>query len=151
MTYAANTPEEYIAQIPENRKQAIARLRSAVKENLPAGFEETMQYGMIGYVMPHSMYPAGYHVSPKEPLPFMGIASQKNYVALYHMGLYVFPDVLEWFTAEYPKHVAAKLNMGKGCVRFKNTDVIPYGLIAELCRKIRVEDYIAKYEISVKK
>ncbi len=151
MTYAASTPDEYVAQVPENRKHAIARLRSAVKENLPEGFEETMQYGMIGYVVPHSIYPAGYHVNPKDPLPFMGIASQKNHVALYHMGLSAFPDVLEWFTAEYPKHVATKLDMGKGCIRFKNVNAIPYGLISALCGKIALSDYIAKYETSVKK
>ena len=151
MTYAANTPEEYIAQVPENRKQAMALLRASVKEHLPAGFAETMQYGMIGYVVPHSIYPAGYHVTPKEPLPFMGIASQKNHVALYHMGLYAFPEVLNWFTAEYPKHVSTKLDMGKGCIRFKNVNTIPYGLIAELSGKISLEDYIAGYERSVKK
>ena len=151
MTYPANTPEEYIAQVPENRKQAMALLRCAVKENLPAGFEETMQYGMIGYVVPHSIYPAGYHVNPKDPLPFMGLASQKNHVALYHMGLYTFPDILNWFTAEYPRHVKTKLDIGKGCIRFKNVNTIPYELVAELCRKISLEDYIVKYEMSVKK
>ncbi len=151
MTYAANTPDEYIAQVPENRKQALELLRCAVKENLPAGFEETMQYGMIGYVVPHSIYPAGYHVNPKEPLPFMGIASQKNHIALYHMGLYAFPEILEWFTAEYPKYVKTKLDIGKSCIRFKNADAVPYALIAELCGKITVGDYIAKYELSVNK
>ena len=151
MTYAASTPEEYIAQLPEGRKQAVEQLRCAVKEALPAGFEETMQYGMIGYVVPHSIYPAGYHVNPKEPLPFMGIASQKNYIALYHMGLYAFPDVLTWFTSEYPRHGKTRLDMGKGCIRFKNVNAIPYGLIADLCGKIALEDYIAKYEMSIKK
>jgi len=117
-----------------------------VKENLPAGFEEMMQYGMIGYVVPYSIYPSGYHVNSKEPLPFMGIASQKNHIALYHLGIYMFPDILEWFTAEYPKHVKTKLDMGKSCIRFKNTSLIPYDLIGELCKKISLKDYIAQYE-----
>lgn len=151
MTYAANTPDEYIAQVPENRKQAMELLRCAVKENLPAGFEETMQYGMIGYVVPHSIYPAGYHVNPKEPLPFISIASQKNYIAFYHMGLYASPDVLNWFTTEYSMRVNTKLDMGKGCVRFKNVNAIPYDLLAELCGKISLADYVAKYEMGVKK
>ena len=150
MTYMANTPEEYIAQLPEDRKQAVELLRTTVKQSLPVGFEETMQYGMIGYVIPHSIYAPGYHVNPKEPLPFIAIASQKSHVALYHMGLYTFPDVFEWFAMEYPKHVKTKLDIGKSCIRFKNMSTIPYGLIAELCRKITPEDYIAKYEMSVK-
>lgn len=151
MVYAASTPEEYIAQVPENRRQAMALLRASVKEHLPTGFEETMQYGMIGYVVPHSLYPAGYHVNPKEPLPFMGIASQKNHIALYHMGLYAFPEVLNWFTVEYPRHVNTKLDMGKGCIRFKNVNTIPYGLIAQLSGKIALGDYITAYERTIKK
>ncbi len=151
MIYAAGTPDEYIAQLPEDRKQAIQLLRKTVKENLPTGFEEVMQSGMIGYAVPHSIYPAGYHVNSKEPLPFIGIASQKKYAALYHMGLYMFPDILEWFTAEYPKHVKTRLDMGKSCIRFKNISTIPYELIAELCRKIPLKDYIEKYEGFTKK
>ncbi len=151
MTYTANTPEEYIAQVPENRKQAMELLRCAIKENLPSGFEETMQYGMIGYVVPHRIYPSGYHVTPKEPLPFISIASQKNHIAFYHMGLYASPDILNWFTAEYSRRVKTKLDIGKSCVRFKDVNAIPYDLVAELCGKIALADYIAKYEMSVKK
>lgn len=151
MIYTANTPDDYIAQLPEDRRKAVEQLRTTVKESLPPGFEETIQYGMIGYVIPLSIYPAGYHVNPKEPLPFVAIASQKNYIALYHMGLYSFPEVFEWFSAEYPKHVKTKLDIGKSCIRFKNVNTIPYGLIAELCKKITPQDYIAKYEASVKK
>ena len=105
-----------------------------------------MSYGMLGYVIPHRLYPGGYHVNPKEPLPFISLASQKHYVALYHMGLYAFPELQAWFVAEYANRVNSKLDMGKSCIRFKKMDDIPYDLIAELCRKITVEDYIAKYE-----
>lgn len=150
MTYTASTPEEYIEQLPGGRKQVIGLLRETVKEHLPAGFEERMQYGAISYVVPHSAYPAGYHADPREPLPFLSIASQKNHVALYHMGIYSFPEVLEWFTAEYPKHVGAKPDIGKSCIRFKNMNTVPYGLVAELCGKIALEDYVVKYRHALK-
>lgn len=150
MTYDAASPEEYIRQLPEDRKQSIERLRTVILDNLPDGFEETMAYGMISYVVPHRIYPAGYHANPKEPLPFISIASQKNYIALYHMGIYAFPDVLAWFQQEYPKHVATKLDMGKGCVRFKKVETIPYELIAQLCTKISLADYLAQYEQGIK-
>lgn len=149
MEYDARTPEEYIDMLPEDRKQTVERLRSVIRESLPPGFEEVIQYGMIGYVVPHSIYPKGYHVNPEDPLPFLGVASQKNHVALYHMGIYSYPDVMEWFKDEYPKFVKTKLDMGKSCIRFKNVNTIPYDLIAELCKKITVEDYIDKYEQSL--
>ncbi|TGE38942.1 DUF1801 domain-containing protein [Desulfosporosinus fructosivorans] len=149
MKYKANSPEEYIRQLPEDRQEAIEKLRKTIKENLPKGFEETMSYGMIGYVIPHSIYPSGYHVNPKEPLPFMSIASQKNFIGLYHMGIYSYPDILAWFQQEYPKYVKTKLDMGKGCIRFKKMGNIPYDLIAELCRKITLEDYLRKYETEI--
>jgi len=105
---------------------------------------------MIGYVVPHKIYPKGYHVSPEKPLPFMNIASQKNHIALYHMAIYMFPEVLEWFKDEYSKRVDTKLDMGKSCIRFKNPDKIPYELLEELFKKIRVEEYIKKYEEIIK-
>lgn len=145
MNYNANSPEAYIEQVPEDRKEAMEKLRAIILANLPSGFEEAMSYGMIGYVVPHSIYPPGYHCKPEEPLPFMSIASQKNFIALYHMGIYSFPDVLAWFQEEYPKHVSTKLDMGKGCVRFKKPAAIPYELIAELCRKISLEQYLNNY------
>lgn len=151
MKYEANSPEAYICQLPEDRKQAMDKLRITIKENLPTGFKETISYGMIGYVVPHSIYPSGYHVNPEEPLPFISIASQKNYVALYHMGIYTFPEVLAWLQQEYPKHVHTKIDMGKSCIRFKKMESIPYDLIAELCKKITLEDYLKKYEIEVKR
>ncbi|MHB1153391.1 MAG: DUF1801 domain-containing protein [Eubacteriales bacterium] len=151
MQYEANSPEEYIAMLPEGRQEAIKKLRNAVIENLPAGFKEVISYGMIGFVVPHSLYQPGYHVKPEEPVPFIGIASQKNHIALYHMGLYLFSDVLSWFESEYPKYVKTKLHMGKSCIRFKNEKYIPYTLIGELCKKITPEAYIEKYKHAVGK
>ena len=151
MKYEAACPEEYISQLPEERKDSVVKLRNIVKDNLPAGFQEVMSYGMIGYVIPHSVYPSGYHVDPKLPIPFISIASQKNHIALYHMGLYIFPEISTWFKDEYPKHIKAKLDMAKSCIRFKKIDEIPYELLAELCRKISMEDYLKKYEESINK
>lgn len=146
MQIFVNTVAEYINSIPEERKEAISKLRNCVVENLPKGFEERIIYGMIGYVVPHSLYPAGYHCTPEQPLPFMNIASQKNFIAVYHMGLYSFPDLLEWFKTEFPKHSKFKLDMGKGCVRFKKIDAIPYELIAELSTKVSPQQWISQYE-----
>lgn len=151
MTIDAQSPDDYIAQLPEDRKVAVSKLRETIKKNLPDGFEECINYKMIGYVVPHSRYPDGYHCDPKLPLPFINIASQKNFVALYHMGMYANPDVLDWFVKEYPKHVKTKLDMGKSCIRFKNTRNIPYGLIGELCQKIGPQDWIDIYEQNIKK
>ena len=150
MQSLANSPEQYIAELPEDRKEVMQKLRDVTLKNLPKGFEEQMSYGMIGYVVPHSIYPDGYHCTPKLPLPFMNIASQKNYIALYHMGIYANPELLEWFTTEYPKHSAQKLDMGKGCIRFKKLDQIPFDLIAELAGKMSVEDWINCYETQIK-
>lgn len=142
--------QDYIAQLPEERKEAIEKLRKVIKENLPEGFSETLSNGMIGYVVPHSAYPEGYHCDPKLPVPFINLASQKNYIALYHFGLYAKPDILNWFTEEYPKHSKTKLNMGKSCVRFKKPEHIPYELIGELCSKIDMQDWIDTYEKEIK-
>ena len=151
MQSKATTIEQYIAEIPAGRQQAIIELRKVIKKNLPKGFKEGMGYGMIGYVVPHSIYPAGYHCTPKLPLPFMGIASQKNFIAVYHMGVYANPDLLKWFTAEYSKAGVGKLDMGKSCIRFKKTENIPYKLIGELASKVTVEKWIAYYEKAIKK
>lgn len=151
MIYDAKTLEEYLAQIPEDRKNAIMKLRDVVAENLPEGFKERYSDSFIQFVVPHEIYPAGYHVNPKEPLPFIGIASQKNFIGFYHMGIYAFEDISKWFADEYPKHVTTKLDMGKSCIRFKKMDQIPYKLIAELCKKITVHMWIEKYENSWKK
>lgn len=146
MQSKATTPEDYLLELPEDRKKSMLKLRNTIKNNIPKGFEEVMSYGMLGYVVPHSIYPDGYHCTPKLPLPFMNIASQKNFIAVYHMGIYGNKNLLDWFVAEYPKHTKAKLDMGKGCIRFKKIDDIPFELIGELTTKISVEDYIALYE-----
>ncbi|KAA9345783.1 DUF1801 domain-containing protein [Adhaeribacter soli] len=137
---------EYLETLPADRKEAMRKLRSILLENLPDGFTESMGYGMLGYGVPHSIYPAGYHCNPKDPLPFIGVASQKNFIAIYHMGIYSSPELLEWFTSEYPKHVKTKLDMGKSCIRFKKVEQIPYELIAELATKMTVEEWIGIYE-----
>ncbi|MBT8182171.1 MAG: DUF1801 domain-containing protein [Eudoraea sp.] len=151
MQSKAKTPEDYISELPEERKQPISKLRETILKNLPEGFEEEMSYGMIGYVVPHSLYPAGYHVNPDLPLPFINIASQKNFIALYHMGIYSDKDLLNWFVSEYPKHVKTKLDMGKSCIRFKNTNHIPYKLIGDLVSKMSAAQWINKYEQAWKK
>lgn len=143
---AAGSPEEYIEQLPADRQQVMAKLRQTILSNLPSGFVETMSYGMIGYVVPHALYPRGYHCDPKLPLPFMNIASQKNFVALYHMGLYADKELMEWFTTAYPEHSKTKLDMGKSCIRFKKVEEIPYELIAELAAKMTVAQWIGLYE-----
>lgn len=146
MKYEATSPEEYIDQLPPERSKVLSKLRASILKNLPSGFAETISYGMIGYVVPHSLYPPGYHVNPSLPLPFINIASQKNFIAMYHMGLYANKQLLEWFVAEYPKHCPRKLDMGKSCIRFKNMETIPYDLIGELCTKMTVENWITMYE-----
>lgn len=146
MQIKADTPEEYVAQLPEDRQEAINKLRKEVIKNLPKGFQERTGYGMLGYVVPHSIYPDGYHCDPKQPLPFAGMASQKNFIVFYHMGIYSSPKLLEWFLKEYPKHTDAKLDMGKSCIRFKKPEKIPYKLIGELMSKFTVKDWIECYE-----
>jgi uncharacterized protein YdhG (YjbR/CyaY superfamily) len=146
MQSKAATIDEYIASLPDDRKEAITKLRKEIKKNLPKGFEECMSYGMIGYVVPHSLYPDGYHCTPHLPLPFMNIASQKNFVSVYNMGVYSDEKLLDWFLAEYAKHVPKKIDMGKSCIRFKKMEDIPYKLIGELASKMTVKDWIDKYE-----
>lgn len=151
MKIDANTVEEYIENVADDRREAIQKLRQTVLDNLPEGFKEELNYGMIGYVVPHSIYPAGYHCEPKLPLPFANIASQKNHIAFYHMGVYADPELLKWFTEEFPKHSKLKLNMGKSCIRFKKPEHITYELIGELITKMSVERYIEIYEKNYKK
>jgi hypothetical protein len=150
MQSKATTPEQYFNELPDDRKVVIKRLRKMILDNLPKGFEECMNYGMLGYVVPHSMYPEGYHCDPKMPLPFINLASQKNHIGFYHMGIYSDPKLLEWFTTEFPKHVPGKLDMGKSCLRFKNPEKIPFDLLGELVSKISVKDWIQRYESALK-
>ena len=151
MKYKASTIEVYISQLPEERKEAIEKLRNIIIKNLPDGFEEGINYGMIGYYVPHSIYPNGYHCSPDLPLPFMNIASQKNSINIYHMGIYADKKLYDWFVSEYPKYSKRKLDMGKSCIRFKKLENIPYQLIGELCAKTSVKQWIGLYEKKLKK
>lgn len=150
MQSKATTVAEYLKELPEDRREAMTQLSEVIRKNIPQGFEETMSYGMIGYVVPHSIYPPGYHCTPKLPLPFANIASQKNFIAFYHMGMYGNPELLEWFRSEYQKVSTKKLDAGKSCTRFKKPEDIPYELIGKLMRKITVEDYITFYENNIK-
>lgn len=149
MKPTAKTVNDYLNELPEDRKVPFLKLRNCILNNLPKGFEEEMSYGMLGYVVPHAIFPNGYHCNPKLPLPFMNLASQKNFIALHHLGIYSNPELLEWFTAEFPKHSSQKLDMGKGCIRFKKMDQIPFDLIAELVGKMSVENWIHCYEMSL--
>ena len=151
MISKATTPEAYLADLSPERREVMDKLRQVVLKNLPEGFEETMNYGMIGYVVPHSIYPDGYHCTPELPLPFLNLASQKNHIGFYHMGIYSDPELLKWFTNEFPKHSKRKLDMGKSCIRFKSLNDIPYELLGELVGKISVADWIKTYENTVKR
>ena len=151
MQYKATSPEDYISQIPEERKGPMRQLRQVILDNLPNGIEETMSYGMIGYVVPNAIYPDGYHCTPELPLPFMNIASQKNFIAVYHSGVYAKKELHDWFVSEYPKHSNRKIDMGKSCIRFKKIDDIPYGLIGELTTKMTTQEWIDIYETHIKK
>lgn len=151
MKIPAESIEEYLSNVPEERKEVFLKLYNTVSENLPKGFQESLSYGMIGWSVPLETYPAGYHCTPDTPLPFINLASQKNFIALYHMGIYADPEILEWFVNEFPKHSKRKLDMGKSCIRFKKTEDIPYDLIAELSIKMSPQDWISLYEKLYKK
>ncbi len=142
--------DEYLEKVPDDRKKTIAELRKIIKKNLPKGFKEEINYGMPGYVVPHSLYPDGYHCDPKLPLPFLGFASQKNFIALYHMGIYADKKLMDWFVKEFPKHSEKKLDMGKSCIRFKKPEDVPMRLIGELVSKMTVNDWINIYEKNLK-
>jgi len=146
MKATGNTIEEILINLPEDRAEPFNKLHDVIVKNLPKGFEAAISYGELGYVVPHSLYPDGYHCKPSEPLPFAGIASQKNAITFYHMGIYSNPTLLDWFVTEYPKHSKQKLDMGKSCIRFKKLNEIPYTLIAELMKKMSVVDWIEMYE-----
>ena len=150
MQFKSKTILEYISQITEDQQEPISKLRNIINQNIDRGFSEEINYGMIGWVVPHSLYPEGYHCDPKLPLPFMSIASQKHFIAVYHMGVYANPKLLEWFISEYPKHCSTKLDMGKSCIRFKKIENIPYNLIGELVTKMSANDWIMLYESNVK-
>ena len=151
MNSTAKTPLEYITQLPEDRKTPIQKLRTTILEPLDPKFQECINYGMLGYVVPFTICPDGYHCNPKLPLPFMNLASQKSYIAVYHSGMYAKKEIYDWFVAEYPKYCTTKLDMGKSCVRFKKMDDIPYTLIGQLAAKMSVDEWITLYESQIKK
>jgi Domain of unknown function (DU1801) len=151
MKQNGKTVKEILTNLPAERAEPFNKLHDFIVKNLPKGFEPAISYGGLGYVVPHTLYPAGYHCKPSEPLPFAGIASQKNSINFYHMGIYADPKLLEWFVTEYPKHCKQKLDMGKSCIRFNKMDDIPYKLIGELMKKISVKEWINIYETTIKK
>ncbi len=146
MQSKAKTVDEYIETLPEDRQKAIVAIREVVNKNLPKGFEETMGYGAMGWVVPHKLYPAGYHCDPKQPLPIMGVASQKNFISFYSMVIYSDEKLLKWFQKEWPKHSSKKLDMGKSCIRFKKPDDVPLKLLGELAAKVTPAQWIEIYE-----
>ncbi len=145
------TPDDYLNSVDEARKPSMIRLRQTISAALPGGFEEAMSYGMIGWVVPHSVYPAGYHCDPKLPLPFASLAAQKNHIAVYHMGLYARPGRVEAFQAAYAKHFKNALDIGKSCLRFKKPEHIPFDLISELFAEMTANQWIELYEREIKK
>jgi len=145
------TIEAILQSVPEDRRKAFNQLHEVIVKNLPKGFEAAISYGGLGYVVPHSIYPAGYHCKPAEPLPFAAIASQKNSINFYHMGIYANADLLKWFVDEYPKYCKQKLDMGKSCIRFKKVDAIPFELIGKLMQQMSVQEWIHMYETTMKK
>jgi len=146
MTVQAATVEEYLESVPDAWKAPLAKLRRVVKDSIPPGFEEAISYSMIGYVVPRSLYPAGYHAKPDEPLPFINLAAQKNYISLYHLGLYAKPELYDWFEGAYREALGKRLDIGKSCMRFRSDADVPYGLVAELVGKMGVEEWIGLYE-----
>ena len=146
----AKTVSQYIASLPEDRKQIISDIRKVILKNLPKGFEETMQYGMISYVVPHKTYPSGYHCNPNDALPFISLASQKNHIAIYHIAVYQ-GALHDWFLEAWKKTTDKKLDMGKACIRFKKPQDVPLKLMGELSSKITPKQWIELYENTIKK
>ena len=151
MQIEAKNPEDYISQLPKDRVPYFKKLRQTILDTIPEGFAEQMRYGMIRYVVTKTIYPAGYHFNTNLPLPFVNIASQKNFIALYHSGIYANKDIYNWFVSEYPKYCKHKLDMGKSCIRFKKPEEIPFELIAELLKKISLQEWISMYETTIKR
>lgn len=141
----------YLENVEISKREAFLKLRETIINNIDSTFNEEINYGMIGYVVSHKVYPSGYHCDPKLPLPFLAIAAQKNFIALYHMGIYMEPTLMGWFVGEYPKYVKSKLDMGKSCIRFKKPQDIPFELIAELIKKMTANDWIKLYESKLKR
>lgn len=149
MKIIANSVQEYFQNIPDERKDTMNRLREIINNNIPNEFKEVLNYGMPSWVIPHSIYPSGYHTSPDLPLPFMSLASQKHFIGLYHMGIYADLELLKWWQTEYRQSAKRKLDMGKSCIRLKYLDDIPFELIGILCKKISANEWITIYENSI--
>ncbi len=149
-TKSVSAVESYLEQLPDERKQAVTKLRNTILKKLPKGYSENLASGMITYSVPLSIFPEGYHCTPGQPLPFVMLANQKNFIAIYHMGIYAEPKLLKWFTDEFPKHAKKKLDMGKSCIRFKDVNDIPYALIGELMTKMSVQNWIDTYQSAFK-
>ena len=143
--------KDYINSLPSDRKTTITQLINVIEKNIPKGFEKVMNYGMPSFVIPHTIYPNGYHCDTTLPLPFIGVSNQKSSISLHHMGLYADPELLNWFKLEYPKHSNAKLDMGKSCIRFKKFNEIPYELIGILSNRMTLKKWIDIYEHKIKK
>jgi hypothetical protein len=154
MQSKAQTVEQYLAELPEERREIVAAVRAAILRNLDKSYAEVMQYGMIGYCVPHSVYPAGYHCDPKQPLPFAGLASQKNHVAVYLMSLYGSPEEEAWFRDAWANEVekgrAKKLDMGKSCIRFKKLEDVPLNVIGQAIKRMPAKKYIAWCEAATR-
>lgn len=146
MASKATTITQYLGELPQDRKQIVTLIYATIKKNLPKGFEDCINYGMIGFVVPLSTYPNGYHCAPGTPLPFLNIASTKSHIAIYHMGLYSSKPLFDWFTSEWTKHSSKKLDIGKSCIRFKKPEDVPIELIGELAKKITPKQWIEMYE-----
>lgn len=146
MKFEGKSVEAYLKQIPAEKRLVLESMRQTILDNLPTGFVEQISYGMLGYVVPHIIYPKGYHVNPSLPLPFLNLAAQKNYLALYHMGLYVDNALLQDFKNQFKQLCPYPLDIGKSCIRFKYGQEIPFSLIAALLQKIDVPKWISMYE-----
>jgi len=151
MQSKASSPQQYFDLLPEDRKAVLDALRKELLANLPKGFQEVMSYGMPSYVVPHELYPAGYHCKPEEPLPFMALASQKNHIAIYHMGMYANQTLMKWWLSEFAKYSDRKPDIGKSCIRFKNPKEIPIKLIGKLASKMTTKEWIVIYEKMLKR
>ena len=150
MPSQAEPVENYLAELPEDRRQTLEAVREAVLKNLPKGYAEGMQYGMIGYFVPHEVYPPGYHTDPKQPLPFAGLAARKNYVAIYLMSVYGDPEQEAWFREAWAE-TGKKLDMGKSCVKFKTIEDVPLKVIGQAIKRVPVKKYVDNYEATIKR
>jgi hypothetical protein len=151
MAAKSDPVDAWLQTLDPERREVMQALRKTVRDHLPEGFAEEFASGMIHYVVPHSLYPAGYHCNPQQALPFISLAAQRSHYALYHMGLYANPEWLAWFQDAWSQHAARKLDMGKSCIRFKKPEHIPHALLGELVARIPPSDWIAVYEQHVKK